>query len=245
MAKPSLFRDRKFLLLCALIGDEARALGCLEYLWHLARETGDVVIGPPAVVEHAARWRGAPGVLAAALLEAGFVVETQNGLAIHDLADHMPDYGRGRTTAMRRSPSAKNGGQSPLFPEDAAAQGAAGESRKRTDRPSSIEEVREYLAELGVQTFTAEQFVDWYEVRGWRLKSGPVKDWRACVRTWIRRDAASPAAARKPRVGEYVEGRCAECGRPSPLVICEACQRRVWDDAATGEKSDARKLEVS
>ena len=113
-------------------------------------------------------------------------------------------------------------------------------------RPASVEEVRAYMAKLGVQTFTAERFMDWHEARGWRLKSGPVTDWRACVRAWARRDGEQQAKAPRLdaqraevprpgeqravvlRPGEHIEGRCGGCGRPSSLTICEACQLAAW-----------------
>jgi len=113
-------------------------------------------------------------------------------------------------------------------------------------RPTSIEEVRAYMAELGVQTFTAERFYDWHEARGWQLKSGPVTDWRACVRTWARRDGEQQAKAPRLdaqraevprpgeqravvlRPGEHIEGLCGGCGKPCSLTICEACQMRAW-----------------
>ena len=113
-------------------------------------------------------------------------------------------------------------------------------------RPASVEEVRAYMAKLGVQTFTAERFYDWHEARGWQLKSGPVKDWRACVRTWARRDGEQQAKAPRLdaqraevprpgeqravvlRPGEHIEGLCGGCGRPSSLTICEACQLAAW-----------------
>ena len=53
--------------------------------------------------------------------------------------------------------------------------------------PPSIDEVRAYCAEnsYGIDP---EAFVDYYQARGWKLKGGtPVKDWQACVRTWVKR----------------------------------------------------------
>jgi hypothetical protein len=32
--------------------------------------------------------------------------------------------------------------------------------------------------------FSAEEFVNYYSARGWRMKSGPMKDWRAAMVTW-------------------------------------------------------------
>lgn len=50
--------------------------------------------------------------------------------------------------------------------------------------PPSADEVKAYCTERG-NAVDAEQFVDHYTARAWKFKSGqPVKDWRACVRTW-------------------------------------------------------------
>jgi hypothetical protein len=50
--------------------------------------------------------------------------------------------------------------------------------------PPTVEAVEAYLAELHEKRFTAEHFVDYYAVRGWKLKGGAMKDWKAAVRTW-------------------------------------------------------------
>ena len=47
----------------------------------------------------------------------------------------------------------------------------------------TVEEVEAYCKERG-NTINAQQFWDYYETRGWKTKAGPIKDWRAGVRTW-------------------------------------------------------------
>jgi hypothetical protein len=49
-------------------------------------------------------------------------------------------------------------------------------------RPSP-EEVTGYGKEIGFY-LDGGYFCDYYETRGWKTSSGPVKDWKACVRTW-------------------------------------------------------------
>lgn len=53
-------------------------------------------------------------------------------------------------------------------------------------RPT-VEEVAEYCAERknGVD---AQRFVDFYASKGWLIGKNPMKDWRACVRTWEREE---------------------------------------------------------
>lgn len=58
-------------------------------------------------------------------------------------------------------------------------------------RPPTLEEVKAYCEERG-NGIDPEQFIDFYQARGWELKSGQkVKDWKACIRTWERNEKGS------------------------------------------------------
>jgi uncharacterized protein YdaU (DUF1376 family) len=46
-------------------------------------------------------------------------------------------------------------------------------------------EVEEYAQQIGF-SLDGNHFCDYYEARGWKLSTGPMKDWKACVRTWKR-----------------------------------------------------------
>lgn len=54
-------------------------------------------------------------------------------------------------------------------------------------RPT-VEEVAAYCRERGNHV-DAERFVDFYASKGWKVGNQPMKDWKACVRTWEKRDA--------------------------------------------------------
>ena len=56
--------------------------------------------------------------------------------------------------------------------------------------PPTVDEVREYCNERQNQV-DANRFVDFYASKGWKVGSQSMKDWKACVRTWERRDAHS------------------------------------------------------
>lgn len=48
----------------------------------------------------------------------------------------------------------------------------------------SVEEVREYCRERN-NSIDADEFVNFYQANGWvQGKGKPIKDWKACVRTW-------------------------------------------------------------
>jgi hypothetical protein len=53
-------------------------------------------------------------------------------------------------------------------------------------RPSSIEEVREYCQKNGYKVDPVE-FFDYYEGNGWMTGVNTIQDWRAVLRTWHRR----------------------------------------------------------
>ena len=58
----------------------------------------------------------------------------------------------------------------------------------------SVEEVQAYCDERG-NGIDAQHFIDYYTARGWRLKNTPVKDWKACIRTWEKNNYNKPAAS--------------------------------------------------
>ena len=60
------------------------------------------------------------------------------------------------------------------------------EKRKRFS-PPTLEEVKDYCFERGNQV-DAEQFIDFYSSKGWMVGKNPMKDWKACVRTWEKRN---------------------------------------------------------
>lgn len=65
------------------------------------------------------------------------------------------------------------------------------EARERAHRPT-VEEVAAFCRERG-NSVDAERFVDFYASKGWRVGNQPMKDWKACVRTWERREAPAEA----------------------------------------------------
>lgn len=118
MARPGLVRHRKFLRLARALGSEALAIGHLELLWQASYETGDDYLGDMADVEAVALWRGEPGALCKAMLEAGGVdqpgfidaIPDKPGCyRVHDLYDHAPEYVRKR---LDRESARKSTGQS-------------------------------------------------------------------------------------------------------------------------------------
>ena len=71
------------------------------------------------------------------------------------------------------------------------------DARARFSIPT-VDEVREYC-ESRHNTIDAQEFVDFYTAKGWRIGKEPMKDWKACVRTWERKrqDKTEPDSSSK------------------------------------------------
>lgn len=54
--------------------------------------------------------------------------------------------------------------------------------------PPTVEEVAAYCKERG-NNVDAEQFIAFYSSKGWMVGKNKMKDWKASIRTWERRDA--------------------------------------------------------
>lgn len=60
-----------------------------------------------------------------------------------------------------------------------------GESKRFT--PPSVDEVAAYIVEKGY-SIDPEAFIDFYASKGWMVGKNKMKDWKAAVGTWARRD---------------------------------------------------------
>ena len=58
--------------------------------------------------------------------------------------------------------------------------------RNRFQRPT-LEEVKSYCRERNNRV-DPQMFIDFYESKGWMVGKNPMKDWKACVRTWEQSD---------------------------------------------------------
>lgn len=63
--------------------------------------------------------------------------------------------------------------------------------KERFKKPT-LDEVKEYCRERN-NNIDAEVFIDFYEANGWvQGKNKPIKDWKACVRTWEKNHKNNP-----------------------------------------------------
>ena len=81
--------------------------------------------------------------------------------------------------------------------------------------PPTLEEVKDYCKER-CNNVDPERFIDFYSSKGWMIGKNKMKDWKAAVRTWERRDNNSSATQEnqqpkipreKPSYYKYLTGR--------------------------------------
>ena len=63
---------------------------------------------------------------------------------------------------------------------------AAPSPSKRFVKPT-LEQIKEYCL-TRKNNIDAQHFMDFYESKGWKVGNQPMKDWKACVRTWEQRN---------------------------------------------------------
>ena len=69
--------------------------------------------------------------------------------------------------------------------------------KKDIFRKPTFEEVSAYCQERN-NGIDPEQFIDYYESKGWVVGKSKMKDWKACVRTWERNRKGRPQAIKNP-----------------------------------------------
>lgn len=91
--------------------------------------------------------------------------------------------------------------------------------------PPSLEDVKAYCLERknGVD---AETFISFYESNGWKVGKNPMKDWKAAVRTWEKRQKPDEKPKEEPKVyaHPFDDGSDPEYTRRA----LEAQKRRGW-----------------
>ena len=91
-----------------------------------------------------------------------------------------------RSSGSRKRSNAPTPTPAPAPSPTPVTTAATKESKARFRAPSQ-QEVAEYAGEKGL-IIDADQFVDFYQSKGWKVGKDPMKDWRASVRNWCRRD---------------------------------------------------------
>lgn len=83
-----------------------------------------------------------------------------------------------------------NVGESKEKPSNEGKKKIAPTKVRRFVKPT-VEEVEAYCRERS-NYVNASHFCDYYESKGWKVGSAPMKDWKAAVRTWEQKDGRKP-----------------------------------------------------
>lgn len=67
--------------------------------------------------------------------------------------------------------------------------------------PPTVDEVRKYCIERK-NYVDAERFVDFYEAKGWMVGRNKMKDWKASIRTWEKKDGRYNGTSSNNRTNE-------------------------------------------
>lgn len=84
--------------------------------------------------------------------------------------------------------------------KEESPKGDSKKTRPRFVKPT-VADVSDYATEIGYPYFDAIHFVDYYESNGWKVGRNPMKDWKATVRNWARKDSPQPKGG--SRYAEY------------------------------------------
>jgi len=84
------------------------------------------------------------------------------------------------------------------------------------------QEVDAYILERGYRGFSGEEFVSFYQSKGWVIGKQPMKDWKAAVTTWAKRHGKDAKRADGLTGNTSDPNRpCAYCGGPYPCKCYE------------------------
>ena len=78
-------------------------------------------------------------------------------------------------------------------------------NKVRFKKPT-IDEVKNYCV-LRKNNIDAEAFIDFYESKNWFVGKNKMKDWKACVRTWERRETKTTTSKLHAQINEWQEAK--------------------------------------
>ena len=68
-------------------------------------------------------------------------------------------------------------------------------NKKERFKKPTLDDVKNYCI-LRQNNIDAEAFIDFYESKNWQIGKNKMKDWKACVRTWERRETKKPTMSK-------------------------------------------------
>ena len=104
-------------------------------------------------------------------------------------------------------------------------------TRARAFTPPSVEDVAAYVTEKGYG-IDPEAFVAYYTAKGWKVGSSPMKDWKAAVVTWVKRDSSGANNITPAGVSKKVAQTNAQCQAHNTISpgMMEAARKMLEED---------------
>ena len=112
--------------------------------------------------------------------------------------ENVNDNGNGNVDVPEKENEKDDGTITPSIP-------LKGEARGKFKKPT-LSEIREYCIERG-NSVSPEEFFDFYESKGWMIGKSPMKDWRACIRTWERNQRNQSGSNRYADIDDWLRRR--------------------------------------
>jgi hypothetical protein len=80
-------------------------------------------------------------------------------------------------------------------------------NRKAFFKKPTLDQVKDYCSERN-NNVDAEAFLDFYESKDWKIGKNKMKDWKAAVRTWERRETKKPTMGKlHSQINEWQEAK--------------------------------------
>ena len=80
-------------------------------------------------------------------------------------------------------------------------------NRKARFKKPTLDEVKNYCI-LRNNNIDAEAFIDFYESKNWQIGKNKMKDWKACIRTWERRETNNTTMGKlHSQINEWQEAK--------------------------------------
>jgi hypothetical protein len=165
-------------------------------------------------IADAAGWEGNPEMFCRSLKEAGFLDYNGSDFKCHDWEDHQSwvvnapaREAKARAAAQSRwdkinkknaTSNATGNATSNAKPESSNAKSNAPilsypilsspkDKKSRRFTPPSLSDVKEYCTKRNNQV-DPESFINFYTSKGWMVGKNKMKDWKAAVRTWEKKE---------------------------------------------------------
>lgn len=118
-------------------------------------------------------------------------------------------------------------------------------TRGKVFQKPTIEEIRAYIAEKGYH-FSAEQFFAFYESKGWKVGSQPMKDWKMACVTWEGRTgnrAQQQSQSQQPRKTTFNDWNSSEA-LTEQYKIDEERRMKQQDDEEKEERVRSFQVQI-